>query len=1386
MKNKNMYKANLEALKIRFPSLYKTLTEKPHPFPFPVETFSTKNNEVNAAVTMPDGRRIFFYEEEDIVENTQKTLSAFRLHKHDILMCIGMGLGYLPLIAAHTIADKPRIAVVEPYVEVFDFALQVMDLRKLFSCEKLDLFVGEKLCASEIIHHYQDILYAGACRRLVHLSSRQIFGPNFFALEKEIDENINSLLLNWNTVRLHGEKVMHNAMQNLSSLFESVQLGELKDKFKCMPAICVASGPSLSKDLPAIKAMADRALILACDSAVKPLADAGIVPHMIFVVDHDQEDFEKLRTEAGQLRQSILVYFVEANVDSVRGFLGEKRVFVSAGTSMVEHWLGPELHLNCGLGGTVSSNGDAAVLTAVALGADPIVLAGMDLAFSEGKDHANGCAFRCEQEDELLTLTDGVRGFPVYSLPALVTGKVLLEKMISASKRRFIDSSLNGAFIKGAKIKSLVELEQTETSARKDICRILENLNWTSTLNRSDIEIVLSNMASTVSGLEKAALKGLLIIKNRNGKNIKNYRHSDLQSLVKQGLIQYQNIIHRFDAALNLINCMRYEKQLETDRKIINLGRDKKLSKEKINKDTLVILKGLFSSIYRSAKLFETLLTRQKIYFENAAKLTRHIEKDPDDTHKRLELARLHATHGIVWMAEREYRKYLGGVQDDVSAWAELIKVYMDIKLWKEAKETLQQALQLFPNHQRLIQINDEMAEGLAALMMTAQQEMINSQKGDKFGKLRARHAVINYLYAVPDDAEAKSIEMRIHELDELENRRIQRKSDVVYSPQQLQKLKDKAKWCIGNGNAEQAVGIYEGLASAYPQEWALYREKIGDIRFGQNDFPSALWNYQQAWGRSPQNMDLKSRIQWARPLADAHRRDFKSRDLAASIIVPFDGNPADIIRLVANLITSTTVSHEIILTIRAGNSDALNKIRMLAGAHQNIHAVAADFAPDSPQSINAAILSSAGNYIVLLSPEFTPCPDWLETLLDHVSDQPRAGIVHPIVTYWKDPADEGMSLLFSENEQLFRHRRRPMKSCDGFFVLFKRELLMQVGLMDEAFNGSFMMLEDFSARCAMEGFDNIIAADIQVRARAGCPAKGDGEVFDGKWKNKNLPQCLEEKKYRLMLFQEADELVLNGDVDGALIRLINAIALYPKSDWIYFRIAQALITESRFGEALEALNAIPPESHGGENTATRQGSPESMPYEKSVLWALASAGMGKTQEAQAHLDQLDQMKPDFPITLHIHGTLARKQKDVKAAEAYFRKTIAADPGFGAAYAGLSNLYADAGDAKSAFGLLKKAFALSPDDPDILSAYHFAVMERGCHEDAENLFNEGVNLFPDNKRLHYLRIDVMLRQEKYGSAVDKIDDAIIKFGEADGILEAAEHIRKLAVLESHP
>lgn len=97
----------------------------------------------------------------------------------------------------------------------------------------------------------------------------------------------------------HGELYFTNFYANLPKLAESGCGDLLFSRFAGLPIIICGSGPSLQSQLPLLKGLNDRALIIGAGSAVAVLLAHGIIPHFGVAIDPTLSQAERIEGQIG-------------------------------------------------------------------------------------------------------------------------------------------------------------------------------------------------------------------------------------------------------------------------------------------------------------------------------------------------------------------------------------------------------------------------------------------------------------------------------------------------------------------------------------------------------------------------------------------------------------------------------------------------------------------------------------------------------------------------------------------------------------------------------------------------------------------------------------------------------------------------------------------------------------------------------------------------------------------------------------------------------------------------------------------------------------------------------------------------------------------------------
>ncbi len=195
---------------------------------------------------------------------------------------------------------------------------------------------------------------------------------------------------------IHYHKLAKNLLPNFKRLNSAFDVGAWKDQFKGVPAIVCGAGPSLEMVQEELKGMEEKALIFAGGSTITALTNLGIKPHLLYAIDPNREEFTRLCFHTAYDVPLVFGCRVEPNIFYAHaGPIG----YLSTGTGgRLEKWLEGELGIQDravlkGLGEEALSVTTIAFMSALYFGCNPIILAGVDLAYDQGRRYAGGVEF---------------------------------------------------------------------------------------------------------------------------------------------------------------------------------------------------------------------------------------------------------------------------------------------------------------------------------------------------------------------------------------------------------------------------------------------------------------------------------------------------------------------------------------------------------------------------------------------------------------------------------------------------------------------------------------------------------------------------------------------------------------------------------------------------------------------------------------------------------------------------------------------------------------------------------------------------------------------------------------------------------------------------------
>jgi 6-hydroxymethylpterin diphosphokinase MptE-like protein len=181
-----------------------------------------------------------------------------------------------------------------------------------------------------------------------------------------------------------------NTIENLGTMAREGDVGALAGAFPGAPAIVVAAGPSLDRVAGDLARYAGRALIIAVDTALRPLLAHRVAPHFVVAVDPSERNARHL-SALPDADATWLIAEPGVHPRAFAAFAGRTFTF-RVGANPPWPWLEAQ-----GIArGTLAAWGSVLVSAldlAIRLGARPIEIVGADLAYTGGQPYCRGTTF---------------------------------------------------------------------------------------------------------------------------------------------------------------------------------------------------------------------------------------------------------------------------------------------------------------------------------------------------------------------------------------------------------------------------------------------------------------------------------------------------------------------------------------------------------------------------------------------------------------------------------------------------------------------------------------------------------------------------------------------------------------------------------------------------------------------------------------------------------------------------------------------------------------------------------------------------------------------------------------------------------------------------------
>lgn len=584
--NLEAIKKNLKAYPIEFLDILKNKDDN---LDISLELIETKSKKYSAKV-FKDNKSIFLHsaydpekEAETLIKEIEKDL--------DLAFIFGIGAGYL-INALKKL--NVAIAVIEPSIKFFNLLIDNFKLDKILE-DNITFFIGGD--DIEDIEKFISLTNTKKVKFFITRSYSVLFNEEALFYQQKVLSIVDKKIININTISRFDKLWAYNIASNVVEISTRYGVNKFFNKYKNIPAVIVSAGPSLEKNITKLKEIKNKALIIAVDTAMKPLYSRNISPHFVITIDPQKKNSKYFRNV--NFKDAVLIAESSVDKEAIDSFNGEI-YFINSIFPLAKYFM--ESLGNRGditTGGSVST---AAYDFAIKVGANPIIMVGLDLSFPNYQTHIKGSY----HEENFFTEIYKLDSYDSRIYKVLIGGNLREEKNIYK--------------------------EKVWTDSRFDMYK-----NWFEEQCIKNNKIKFYNATEggiTINGMDNIKLEELIekyndidieVAANKNDNDFK--RKKEILINIKNGLINIDNEISKIKPyvirAIELCNKInddlkrhrRVEKLLENlneyDIKILNISKVNEFLGITMQKTIKSITEGF---IFEDEKYDKSIVNSYKLY----------------------------------------------------------------------------------------------------------------------------------------------------------------------------------------------------------------------------------------------------------------------------------------------------------------------------------------------------------------------------------------------------------------------------------------------------------------------------------------------------------------------------------------------------------------------------------------------------------------------------------------------------------------------------------------------------------------------------------------------------------------------------------------------------
>ncbi len=327
------------------------------------------------------------------LEEARRLAEAVDLEKAGTVVVLGFALGHHVEALAARAKEVSAVVVFEPDASLLRAVLERIDHSRWITDSRVILVIdaddGPGL--SQALRGLEAALAVGV-EFAEHPPSRSRLAETAARFTQTFSRVFQSLRTHIVTTMVQTDVTVRNELMNVGHYASRPGVADLAGVAAGRPAIVVAAGPSLRRSIELLKTpgLRDRCVIICVQTVLRQLLAERIRPHFVTAIDYHEISrrfYENL--DPADVADVTLVAEARANPAILDAYPGPIRVPHDA---FLTRTLGWEDRPDRGAMIPAATVAHLSYYLARHLGADPVILVGQDLAFTDGQYYARGAA----------------------------------------------------------------------------------------------------------------------------------------------------------------------------------------------------------------------------------------------------------------------------------------------------------------------------------------------------------------------------------------------------------------------------------------------------------------------------------------------------------------------------------------------------------------------------------------------------------------------------------------------------------------------------------------------------------------------------------------------------------------------------------------------------------------------------------------------------------------------------------------------------------------------------------------------------------------------------------------------------------------------------------